>query len=71
MKELTHIKLGPNIKSLRLKNKITQEQLSFLTNIDYKYIQKIESKNPPNITLETLARIAKALKTTPSRLLGS
>jgi len=43
--------------------------MSELTNIDYKYIQRIEGKNPPNIRLETLEKLAKALRTSPSQLL--
>lgn len=54
---------------MRKKRGYTQEKLSETTGIDYKYIQKIESKSPPNIRLETIEKLAKALKTTPSKLL--
>lgn len=54
---------------MRLKLGYTQDKLSELTNIDYKYIQRIEGKTPPNIRIETIERLAKALKTTPSKLL--
>lgn len=61
--------LGEKIKETRRKLGYTQERLSELANMDYKYIQRIEGKNPPDIRVETIQRIAKALKTTPSKLL--
>jgi len=48
---------------------LTQEELSEMAGIDYKYLQKIEGKSPPNIKLETIEKIAKALKITPAKLL--
>jgi len=61
--------LGKKIKETRRRLGYTQERFSGLVNIDYKYIQRIEGKNPPDIRVETIQRIAKALKTTPSKLL--
>ena len=61
--------MGKRIRELRKKRGYTQEKLSEAVNIDYKYIQRIEGKNPPNIRMETLQRLAKALKITPSKLL--
>jgi transcriptional regulator with XRE-family HTH domain len=63
------LKLGKRIKQLRLKHGLTQQKLSEIANIDYKYIQKIEGKNPPAIKIDTIGRITKAFKTTPSKLL--
>jgi len=48
---------------------LTQEQLAEKIGIEYKYYQRIEGKNPPNIRIETIEKLAKALKTTPSNLL--
>jgi transcriptional regulator with XRE-family HTH domain len=62
-------KLAQRIKELRNNLGLTQEKLSELSGIDYKYIQRIEGKNPPNIKLETIERLAKTLKTTPTKLL--
>ena len=63
------LKLGMNIKRLREKYGYTQEKLSELTNIDYKYIQRIEGKNPPAIKIDTIEKLAKALNVKPSELL--
>ena len=63
------LKLGKRIKELRKKHNLTQEGLSDLANIDYKYLQRIEGKNPPALKIDSIARLAKALKVTPSKLL--
>ena len=63
------LKLGKRIKKLRLKHRVTQQKLAEMADIDYKYIQKIEGKNPPAIKIDTIGKLAKAFKTTPSKLL--
>jgi len=62
-------KFGRKLKELRKNLNLTQEKLSELAEIDYKYLQRIEGKDPPNIKLETIERLARSLKTTPSKLL--
>ncbi|HNX82251.1 MAG TPA: helix-turn-helix transcriptional regulator [Candidatus Omnitrophota bacterium] len=57
-----------NVKKLRSKRKITQEEFAQPGVVDYKYLQRIEGKNPPNLKLDTIERIAKALKVPPSKL---
>ena len=69
MEESIRIEMGKKLREMRQKLGYTQEKLADLTAIDYKYIQRIEGKTPPNIRVETIARLAKALKTTPSKLL--
>ncbi len=63
------LKFGKRIKEFRQRCRLTQEELAEITGIDYKYLQKIEGKNPPNIKLETIEKLTKALKTTPAKLL--
>ena len=63
------LKLGKRIKELRKKCGCTQEKLSEVANIDYKYIQRIEGKNPPALKIDTIERLAKALKVRPTELL--
>ena len=62
-------RLGKKIKELRIKCGYTQEKLAEVTGMDYKYIQRIEGKNPPAIRIDTVERLAKALKVEPSKLL--
>lgn len=66
-----NLKLGQKIKVLRQKRGLTQEQLAELVKTSYKYVQRIEGKNPPDLRISSLERIAKALKTTPTELLKS
>jgi transcriptional regulator with XRE-family HTH domain len=66
--ELEIIKLGLLIKELRRKEKITQEQLSTLCNVDVRTIQRIE-KGKQNITISLLFTIADALKIESSTLI--
>ena len=63
------VELGGKIKVLRKKRGITQEQLAELIRTSYKYLQRIESKNPPDVRLTTIVRLAKALKVKPADLL--
>ncbi|MBU4488987.1 MAG: helix-turn-helix domain-containing protein [Candidatus Omnitrophica bacterium] len=63
------LKLGKKIRFLRKKRRLTQKALADITDIDYKYIQRIEGKNPPAVRIDTIGRFAKALKVKPSELL--
>jgi len=64
------VKVGMRIKQLRKECGYTQEKLSELSGIDYKYLQKIEGKNPPALKIDTIEKLAKALKTQPAELLS-
>lgn len=70
MKSSIRIKLAKKIKELRNEQGITQEKLAELARIDYKYLQRIEGKNPPALKIDTIEKIARALNTTPSELLN-
>lgn len=59
--------LGKRIKELRLSKKLTQEQLSELTNIGASSISKIES-GIYHPTDDNLEKIAKALNVEPYKL---
>ncbi len=69
MKTSIRLQLGSKIKELRKECGYTQEKLAELAGIDYKYLQRIEGKNPPAVKIDTLEKLAEALKTTPSDLL--
>ena len=62
--------LGKRVKELRQKAGMTQEKLAALTGIDYKYIQKIEGKNPPAVRIDTIEKLARAFKIPISKLLA-
>ena len=68
MKTNVRIKLGKRIKGLREKKGYTQEEFADLAKIDYKYLQKIEGKKPPNLKIETIERLAKTFKISLSKL---
>lgn len=53
--------IAENIKKYRKKLDISQDRLSKLADITYNTIIKIESGSNKNPTIETLAKIAKAL----------
>jgi len=63
------LKLGKRIKELRMQRGYTQEKLSETANIDYKYLQRIEGKTPPALKVDTIEKLAKALKVNPDELL--
>ncbi|HBO96423.1 MAG TPA: transcriptional regulator [Candidatus Omnitrophica bacterium] len=71
MKPDIKLKIGMRIKELRDKRKMTQEELAASAEIDYKYLQKIEGKTPPNLKVETIEKLARALGTSPDKLLIS
>jgi transcriptional regulator with XRE-family HTH domain len=62
-------KFGQAVKKQRAARKLTQQKLAELTKIKYKYIQRIEGKTPPAVKIDTIGKLAKALKTAPAKLL--
>ena len=71
MKNNIKLRLGKQIRILRTKQKMTQEELADAAGIDYKYLQTIEGKSPPNVKIETIEKLANALNIPPSKLLDS
>lgn len=69
MKTNIRIQIGKKIKELREERKLTQWEFSELADIDYKYLQRIEGKDPPALKIDTIERLAKALKVKPAELL--
>jgi transcriptional regulator with XRE-family HTH domain len=62
MSKEIRLKLGRKIKQTRQGRGYTQQKLAELAKIDYKYLQKIEGKNPPALKIDTIEKIAKALE---------
>ena len=68
--ENINIRFGKHLKALRRKNKLTQEKLAGLADLEYKYIQRLEGKKPSSPTLNSLEKLAKAFNISVSKLLG-
>lgn len=62
--------LSPNIKKLRKKHHLSQEQLAQKAGITYSTLIKIESGNNKNPTLETLTKLANVFRIKIDDLLG-
>ena len=62
------IKLGQNLRKLRLKKKMSQVDLATALNVDRAYISNIENGRM-NPTLSTLEKISNALGISSSELL--
>ena len=69
MKSSIRLKVGKRIRHFRNQRGYTQEKLAELANVDYKYLQRIEGKNPPALKIDTIGKIAKALGVSPKNLL--
>jgi transcriptional regulator with XRE-family HTH domain len=61
--------IGKNIKQYRKKLGFSQDRLSKLAEVAYNTIVKIESGENKNPTIETLSKIANALKVSIEKLL--
>lgn len=53
-----NIKFSKTLKLIRKSKGMTQEQLAERSGIDYKYLQKLESKNPSSPTLQVLEKLS-------------
>lgn len=69
MENNIRLRIGKQIKELRKKRGMTQERLSEAAVIDYKYLQRLEGKNPPALKVDTIEKLAKALRVKPEELL--
>lgn len=69
MKSKICLNVGKRISVLRKASGLTQEKLAELSGIDYKYLQKIEGSSPPAIRIDTLEKLAKALRIKPYKIL--
>lgn len=61
--------LSENLKTIRKKRKISQKELATNSGISYSMVSKLESGEQKNPSLETLEKIATALKVTVSQLM--
>jgi len=64
------MQFAKRLQALRTKRGWTQEELAERAELAYRHIQRLESlKNPPPAKIDTLDKLAKAFKITPSKLL--
>jgi len=62
------VRFGRRVRELRLKRGLSQEALSFEADLDRSYIGQVE-RGERNISIENMAKLARALKVTLSELL--
>ena len=63
------LKLAKRLRQLRKKQRLTQEAVSERAGISVRHYQQLESSKPHAVQLNTLEKLAKAFKITPSKLL--
>jgi transcriptional regulator with XRE-family HTH domain len=68
VKDANLIKLGLKIKAIRQEINFSQEDLALESGLDRTYVGGIE-RGERNVALLNLLRLARTLKTTPSKLL--
>ena len=61
--------LAKRLRWLRQRHHYTQQTVAEKARLDYKYYQSIEEKHPPNVTFDSLERLAKAFGISLSELL--
>lgn len=59
---------GQRVRELRLANKISQEELAAITELDRTYISGIE-RGKRNLSFKNILKVAEALRISPSELL--
>jgi transcriptional regulator with XRE-family HTH domain len=64
-----HEILAENVRRLRLKTGLTQQQLSRRCRLHHSYVGRLETKAPRNPGLESIVRLAKGLGVTVIELL--
>ena len=60
--------LAKRLRYLREQRRLTQQMVAEKSGLDYKYYQTIEGKRPPNVTIDSLERLAKAFRISLSEL---
>jgi transcriptional regulator with XRE-family HTH domain len=68
MASQVRIKLAKQLKKLRAKYDLTQEDLAEKADIAYKHIQRLESKKPNAARIDTLEKLAQAFGIKLSKL---
>lgn len=64
------LQLSTRLRQLRIKYGFTQEEMAEKGGLDARYYQRLESRKPPAIKIDTLDRLARALEIPCSQLLN-
>ena len=70
MNQSIELKFAKQLRELRKEYGYTQEHLAGISGVDYKHIQRLESKNPPAVRIDTLEKFAKAFNISLSELVN-
>ena len=62
VKQTAKFRFGNRVRELRLKHGWTQRKLARRAGISERYLQRIESKQPPDVTLDVIAKLARGFK---------
>lgn len=69
-KEAILVRFGQNLRRIRLKEQLSQEQLGFISDLDRTYISGVEL-GKRNISLINIHKLAKALEVDITELFGT
>ena len=58
-----------HLRQYRLERQLTQEQLAERADVAVRHVQRLESKNPSPVKIDTIEKLAKAFKISCSKLL--
>lgn len=68
-KQSTRFRFGQRVRELRIKQGWSQKKLAHRANISERYLQRIESQQPPDATIDTIGKLAKAFGLSANKLL--
>ena len=63
------LQLAKRLKDLRKKQDLTQAEMAERLEMDLRYYQRLESAKPNAVKIDTIDKISKVLKISPSKLL--
>ena len=63
------VRFSKHLRDLRERHGLSQQQLAELADIEYKHVQRLESRRPCDVKLSTLHKLARAFKVPLSKLL--
>jgi transcriptional regulator with XRE-family HTH domain len=63
------LQFAGQLRRLRKDLRLTQEEMAERVDIDIRYYQRLESKTPNAVKIDTIGKIAKALNLPPWKLL--